>query len=160
MAANFLEHVLGCLYRKGVAIHAFLIMCLVCSLPTNLLTDGDLNRSDLNHCEEDFSRASTRKICPKWGHEKATKKVQTLCFQADEGHEKVTSTNVTSNEKSSELRCQLRLLPSFSTDSGPIWLWFGCCSAIFKSRDLNAISIQGKILHPLPPPPDLGRRHF
>ena len=36
------------------------------------------------------------------GHKKATKNVQMLFFQADEGHGKVTSKNVTSKEESSE----------------------------------------------------------
>ena len=54
---------------------------------------------------------STKK--PRESHGKTTKNAQTLFFQADEGHEKatekprknhkkVTSKNVTSNEKSSE----------------------------------------------------------
>ena len=51
---------------------------------------------------EDFSRASTRKICPKWGprksHGKATENAQTLFFQADEGHVKATEKPRKSNE--------------------------------------------------------------
>ena len=49
---------------------------------------------------------------PRKSHTKATKNAQTLFFQADEGHakatkkpRKVTSKNVTSNEKSSEISC-------------------------------------------------------
>ena len=66
---------------------------------------------------EDFSRASTRKICPNKSHERATKKPRKKprktpkhCFSKQmratkkprKSHEKVTSKNVTSNEKSSE----------------------------------------------------------
>ena len=81
----------------------------------NWLKSDSILESFLSHFwSEDCSRASTRKICPKWGprksHEKTTKKAQTLVFQADEGHEKateshekVTSKNLTSNEKSSDL---------------------------------------------------------
>ena len=42
------------------------------------------------------------KFAQNEGHEKAMKNAQTLFFHADEGHEKVTSKNVTSNEKSSD----------------------------------------------------------
>ena len=60
----------------------------------------------LKFSSEDFSRASTRKICPKWGPRKSHKKGPNIVFQADEGHEKatgkVTSKNATRNEKSSD----------------------------------------------------------
>ena len=47
---------------------------------------------------EDFSRASTRKICPRKSHEKTKKNAQTLFFQADEGQEKATEKPRKSNE--------------------------------------------------------------
>ena len=48
--------------------------------------------SEISEESEDLSKAGTRKICPKRkSHEKATEKVQTLLFQAGEGHGKAAN---------------------------------------------------------------------
>ena len=96
----------------------------IAGLPKSCLSEGQ--RRSHKHTykntgktlSEDCSRASTRKFCPKRGPRKKPRKKPRKrpkhCFSRQKratkkprrkSHEKVTSKNATSNEKSSDIRC-------------------------------------------------------